>query len=198
MKHEDGFTLMEILIAVVVLGFVIAGLVQATHFGVNAWDVQNRLVDRAQAMERAETVLRAVIEQAVAPLAADDKPMSGQEHRLDVITRLPAQPPTDPIRRAEVVIGVDNKHRLVLRWQPKPNATPLKPVQAAQEIVLAEGVDHWDLSYRQPADEGGKWMRTWDDSELPALVTMHIVLQNESRHWPVIQAATMLDTNGSF
>jgi general secretion pathway protein J len=196
--RDDGFTLLEILVAVVVFGFVVAGLVQATHFGITAWDVQTRMVDRAQDLERVDRVLRLIVEQASPPLAADDKPFNGQEHRLDLITRLPLQPQTDPIRRAEVVVGVDDNHRLILRWQQKPNATPLKPVQAAQEIVLADGVDHFDLTYRQAASDGGKWMRTWDDPSLPALVRMQIVMLNQSHKWPVIQAATMLDTNGSF
>jgi prepilin-type N-terminal cleavage/methylation domain-containing protein len=94
--RDDGFTLLEILVAVVVFGFVVAGLVQATHFGITAWDVQTRMVDRAQDLERVDRVLRLIVEQASPPLAADDKPFNGQEHRLDLITRLPLQPQTDP------------------------------------------------------------------------------------------------------
>ncbi len=193
-----GFTLLEILVAVVVLGFILAGLTQATRFGINAWDVQTRLTDNAAQMERLDRILRLVIEQAAPPLAADDKPFTGQEHRLVLVTRLPDQPPTQPIRRAQVAIGVDDQHRLLLRWVPHPNAVAIKPVPPAQQIVLAEGVDHLDVSYRQAVADGGKWKTTWDDTPLPALVTMHIVPQSEHRHIPLIQAATMLDTNGSF
>jgi general secretion pathway protein J len=198
LSQDHGFTLIEILVAVVVFGFVVAGLVQATHFGITAWDVQTRMVERADELERVDHVLRALVEQASPPLAADDKPFNGTEHRLDFITRLPLQPPTDPIRRAEVIVGVNEQHQLVVRWQQKPNATPLKPVPPPQEIVLAEGVDHFDLTYRQAGGDGGKWMRTWDDTSLPALVLMTIVMQNTSHKWPTIQAATMLDNNGSF
>jgi general secretion pathway protein J len=196
--RDDGFTLLEIIIAVAVFGFVMIGLLGATHFGITAWNVQNRMIDRAQDMERVDHVLRLLVEQSSPPLSADDKPFSGKEHRLDLITRLPLQPPTELIRRAEVVVGVDDKHRLLLRWQPKPNATALKPLPPPQEIVLAEGVDHFDLTYRQNAGDGGKWMRTWDDSNLPALVQMHVSMMNHSQKWPTVQAATMIDTNGSF
>jgi general secretion pathway protein J len=196
--RDAGFTLIEILVAVAVFGFVVAGLVQATHFGITAWDVQTRMADRANELERVDHVLRELVEQASPPLAADDKPFNGAEHRLDLITRLPLQPPTDPIRRAEVIVGVNEHHQLVVRWQVKPNATPLKQVPPPQEIVLAEGVDHFDVTYRQAAGDGGKWMRTWDDTSLPALVLMNIVMMKQGQKWPVIQAATMLDTNGSF
>ena len=195
---DSGFTLLEILIAVVVLGFVMAGLVQATRFGIGAWSLQTRLVDRATEMERVDRILRLVIEQAAPPLAADDKPFAGQEHRLEFITRLPAEPPTDPVRRAQVAIGVDSRHRLLLRWQLHPNAVALKPPPPPQEIVLADNIDHFDVSYRQAVGDGGKWAKEWDDTPLPALVVMKIVPLNSHAHWPVIQAAPMLDTNGSF
>jgi hypothetical protein len=41
-------------------------------------------------------------------------------------------------------------------------------------------------------------MNTWDDTSLPALVQMTIVMVNTNHKWPTIEAATMLDTNGSF
>jgi general secretion pathway protein J len=195
---DDGFTLLEILVAVVVLGFVIAGLSQATRFGITAWNVQEKLTVRADQMERVDRVLRLVIQQATPPLAADDKPFSGQEHRMVLITRLPDQPPTDPVRRAQVAVGVDNQHRLLLRWTLHPNAVALKPVPKPEEIVLADGVDHVDLMYRQALTDGGKWARVWDDSSLPALVQIHIVFQDQAMRWPTLQVATMLDTNGSF
>ena len=67
LRDEGGFTLLEIIVAVVVLGFVLAGLVQATRFGINAWDVQTRLTDNAAEMERLDRVLRLIVEQAAAP-----------------------------------------------------------------------------------------------------------------------------------
>jgi general secretion pathway protein J len=197
-SNEDGFTLFEILIAVVVLGFVIAGLSQATRFGINAWDTQARIAERTDEMERADRVLRLVITEAAAPLAADDKPFAGQEHRMVFVTHLPSQPPTDPVSRAQVALGVDGEHRLVLRWEAHANAIAIKPPPVAPPIVLAEGVDHIDVLYCQSVDDGGKWLHVWDDSSLPALVQIHIVMQDKRRVWPAVQVATMLDNNGSF
>jgi general secretion pathway protein J len=197
-RGDAGFTLLEIIVAVVVLGFVLAGLVQGTRFGINAWDVQTRLTDNAAEMERVERVLRLIVEQATPPMAADDKPFIGQEHRMVLVTRLPDQPPTEPVRRAQIAVGVDDQHRLLLRWQPHPNAVAIKPLPPPSQIVLCEGVDHLDISYRQAVGDGGRWKSSWDDNALPALVTMHIVLQSSHREIPAIEAATMIDTNGSF
>ncbi|HTZ69799.1 MAG TPA: prepilin-type N-terminal cleavage/methylation domain-containing protein [Acetobacteraceae bacterium] len=198
MKRDAGFTLLEMIVAVAVMGFVMIGLAQATRFGMTAWDTQEKFSERVDQMERVDRVLRLLIEQAAAPLAADDKPFSGQEHRIILVTHLPDHPQTEPVRRAQVAIGVDEKNRLLLRWIPYANALRLTPTPPPQEIVLAEGVDHIDCTYRQSVDDGSKWMRVWDDSSLPALVQVHIVMQDKRKHWPTLQVATMLDDNGSF
>ena len=198
MKRDAGFTLLEIIVAVAVMGFVLAGLAQAARFGITAWGVQARIAEQAATMERVDRVLRLVVEQAAPPLAADDKPFAGLEHRMTLITRLPGQPVTDPVRRAEVVLGVDEKDRLLLRWQPHANGVAIRPLPPPEEIILLEGVDHLDLSYRQSVTDGGKWMKRWDDSSLPALVTLRIVMKDTKVTWPALQAVTMLDTNGSF
>ena len=45
---------------------------------------------------------------------------------------------------------------------------------------------------------GGKWKTIWDDATLPTVVQIQIVALSANHHFPVIQAPTMLDTNGSF
>jgi general secretion pathway protein J len=195
---ESGFTLIEVIVAMVVLGFVLAGLAQATKFGMSAWTLESRLADNASALERMDRVLRRLIEQASPPVSTDDHPFSGQEHRLSFLTLLPDEPETEPVRHAQVAIGVDDRHRLVLRWQPHANALALVPLPPMQEIVLADGIERIDLAYRQSSADGGKWSKSWSDAALPVLVQIHFVLSNGKHRWPDMEVATVLDTNGSF
>ncbi|WP_457836108.1 PulJ/GspJ family protein, partial [Staphylococcus aureus] len=61
---ERGFTLLEILVALVVLGFLLAGLAQGTRFGLQAWGMQTRNVLRQADMDGTYRVLRAMVEAA--------------------------------------------------------------------------------------------------------------------------------------
>jgi len=195
---DQGFTLIEVIVALVVLGFVLAGLGQATRFGISAWGLETKLADNAAALERMDRVLRRLIEQASPPAATDDKPLAGEEHRLTLMTLLPDQPQSQPVRHAQVVLGVDDKHRLVLRWRPHANATALTLPLPPQQVVLAEGVERMDFAYRQAAVDGGKWQKTWTESNLPAAVQIHFVLANGKHRWPDMAVPTLLDSNGSF
>ena len=195
---DQGFTLIEVIVALVVLGFVLAGLGQATRFGMSAWSLETKLADNSAGLERMDRVLRRLIEQASPPAGADEKPLAGEEHRMTFMTLLPDQPQTQPVRHAQAAIGVDDNHRLVLRWRPHANATALLPLPPTQEIVLAEGIERIDLAYRQQASDGGKWQKKWSESNLPAMVQIHFVLANGRHRWPDMAVATLLDSNGSF
>ncbi len=193
-----GFTLLEVIVAMLVFGFVMAGLYQASHFGFTAWTLEDKLAGNAAELERMDRVLRRLIEQASPPFSTDDKPFVGEEHRLTMMTLMPDQPPTQPIRHAQVALGVNDAHQLVLRWQPHPNATPLGQPPPMQQVVLADGVARIDLSYRGATGDGGKWGKAWTDGLLPTVVQIHFVLANGRHRWPDMAVPTLLDTNGSF
>ena len=195
---DHGFTLIEVIVALVVLGFVLAGLGQATRFGMSAWTLETKLADNSAGLERMDRVLRRLIEQASPPAGADEKPLAGEEHRMTLMTLLPDQPQTRPVRHAQVAIGVDDNHRLVLRWRVHANATALLPLPPTQEVVLAEGIERIDLAYRQQTADGGKWQKKWAESNLPSMVQLHFVLANGRHRWPDMAVPTMLDSNGSF
>lgn len=185
-----GFTLLELLVALVVVGFILVGLTQGMHFSLLAWGTETRLASRNTDLDTFDTMLRHVIEGADPGSDLDPAPFIGSSDRLGCITALPSAGPT-PHRRIQAILMVDGQHRLILRWRPYVHATPLKPRPAPVDTELLNDVARLRLAYWQP---GGGWVSAWQSSDLPTLVRVRVSFVNgDSRHWPDIVAAPRLN-----
>jgi general secretion pathway protein J len=194
--RDAGFTLLEILVALVVLGFLLVGLSEGVRFGLHAWDSESKLVNRRADMDGVERVLRGLIAAADPGDFNEPSPWHGKPHTLDFVSRLPMAAADLPSRQAAIGLGVDAKHRLVLRWSPHPHAERLTTPPRPQETVLLEGVEAVAFSYQRWPDQGGGWVETWDLPTLPQLVRVTISFpKDDRRHWPAIEAAPMLSRN---
>jgi general secretion pathway protein J len=193
--RQAGFTLLEVLVALVVLGFLLLGLAEGTRFGLRAWDTETALVERGADMDATERLLRRLIEAADPGDVNEPVPFHGQPRTLTFVSRLPASVAGAFVTRsAEVALGVDQKHRLVLRWSLHPHAERLTKADPPRETVLLEGVDHLAFDYQRAAAQGGGWVETWDQRPtLPMLVRVTVVFpKDDRRHWPAIEAGPML------
>ena len=187
-----GFTLLEILVALVVLGFLLAGLAQGTRFGVQAWAMQTRTLARQSDMDDTYRVLRELIQGADPGELNQNAALVGTQHTLLLQTRLPAGASFDGISEAQVSLGVEADHRFVLRAEPHPHAERLAPLPPALQSTLLDGVDHVDFSYYRSAQKPTGWTTSWQDADPPALIRLHIAFRHDKeRHWPDLIAAPL-------
>jgi general secretion pathway protein J len=186
-RHPDGFTLLEVLVALVVIGLLIVSLVQGIHFGLLAWDVEARLTGRNDGFSAVDNALRHIVERADPGEEGDAAPFIGSPSELQCITALPGAGSGSN----QVTLVVDAGHRLVLRWRPYVRAIRLKSAPPVTETKLLSGISRIELSYWQ---SGSGWVSTWRSADLPGLVRFRLVFATgEDRHWPDIIAAPMLD-----
>lgn len=191
MRRDAGFTLLEILVALVVLGFLMAGLSQGVRFGLQAWDVQTRKIAVGGDMDSVDRALRRLIEDADPGEPTQDPTFIGNPHTLSLVSRLPLAASGGPTRDVRIGIGTDGGHRLVLRAVAQPHAELLGRSPGAVQTVLLDNVDHVDFAYWKGGAKGG-WVTAWADSDLPGLVRISIAFRRgDRRHWPDLLAAPM-------
>jgi len=184
-----GFTLLEILVALVVFGLVMIGLTQGVQFGLHARAMQARTVEARSGLETTDRVLRNLVEQM--DPGSTDRPAAvvGTEHSLSFVTTLPTEesPPVD------AALLVDGAHRLLLRWTPRLHAVRYGPSPRPTDSLLVDNVDRVDFAYWElPADRAGQWVSTWHGSPLPILVRIRIVFRApDRRRWPEMIVAPM-------
>jgi general secretion pathway protein J len=192
-RPEQGFTLFELLVALVVFGLLLAALGQGTRFGLAAHALQGRQIAADQDLDGVDRTMRRLINTMDHGLTADLTPhFVANSRSMGFTGGLPAAA-WYPTRQADVVVAVDAGHRLVLRWAPHYPRL-LGPPPSPQVTPLLDGVDHIELSYWENRPPRGAWMDRWNDRTLPDLVRVRIVfLANDRRHWPDIVAATVVD-----
>lgn len=176
-----GFTLLETLVGVLILGFLLVGLAGGARFGAAAAIRQGQLRERGGDLDAVDRTLRQIV--ATADPAA---PLTGTPGTLSLVAGIPnAAGPNI------VALGLDGR-RLVLRWTPKPPGLPLVP-PVQQQAELLSGLAGITLSYYAPATEAGAaagWQAGWNRPRLPLLIRLRLAFADPAApRWPDIVMA---------
>jgi len=173
MRNDRGFSLLEVLVALTVLGFLVVGLNSAARFGVLAWHAQERDLEARGDLDPVDRILRRLVE-AMDPGTVIDPPLiQATAHTLSFTTYMPVAAGVGPTQRADVALLVDDSHRLVLRWSQHLHVDRLGVPAPIREAVLLDGVRRIDLAYW--ASNGSDWVDSWSRPVLPSLVRIHLV-----------------------
>lgn len=182
MKSRDaGYTLLEMLVALVVFGLVMAGIAQTYRFGLTAWSAGGRNAAGAESM--------AALDAALARMIADAQPgsMTGQAGGLAFTTHLPPGAGVSGLADTTIVLAPDGT--LTLRYGPHPAGIPLTPQPPPRTEPLASGVSGFSASYFVPQRNGPPvWSSSWSGNSLPLLVRLHLQFAG-GQDWPDLVTA---------
>jgi general secretion pathway protein J len=185
MKSNAGFTLLELLVALVVLGLVMVGLVQGVRFGIAGWESQARQIDATAELDGVDRVLRELFHGIAVSGAVS---FEGGPDRVSFTGLLPGAVPA-PFRLADMTLLVTPDHRLVLRWQPHRHAHDLTAPPTI-ETELARRIGGVAFSYWPASARIGDGWQSNLSGMVPSLIRIRIIaLSGDRRHWPDLIAA---------
>jgi general secretion pathway protein J len=186
-----GFSLLEMIIALSVLGMILVMLSQSLRIGLQTWRIEERRFDASSDIAVVDRTLRTLIGRAD-PGGMSEQPAGfvGTPTSLSFRTTLPAGNGASADREAVVMLLVDPMHRLQLRWLPRYRnwiATPPPP----EQVDLLDAIQRIEIRY---AGEDGQWHADWSERHLPRLVRIRLFfLRPSGLRWPDIVAAPMRD-----
>jgi general secretion pathway protein J len=171
---EAGFTLMEMLVSLVVLGLLLAGLAQAIHFGLGTYAREAAILARTGRTAAIDRALRRLIEQA--------RQTAGTAHRLSLITSLP-DAAAGAGHLIDAALYVDARHQLVLAWTPQRAGIPLRAAPKPRIEILRRGVARITLAYWWPKSAFGApvWQASSPAGGLPRLIRLQIMPRQKGR-----------------
>lgn len=184
--RQAGFTLLELLVAIFVLGFVILLSSQGLQFGLHA----SRVVagEHKEDLLAVDQALRRMIVLADPGVYPEPATLRGAAGALSLTTELPSGGPGPPLRADAVLSASDG--RLVLRWRPHRHAEWFGAGPAWTTAIVSEGVERVEFAYA--ASGSAEWSATWTGERLPSLVRIGIVFAGRSgKRWPPIIVAPL-------
>jgi len=191
---QSGFTLLEILVALAVLGFLVLGLAQGVRTGLTLWAAQTRRVSETAELDAVARVLRTLLSEIPAPPSAgatSPTEIKGLPDSLEFVGDLPTG--LGDTRRANIAIEL-RRGRLVLSWTPRRHEISSAPPAPPIETELLGGVDRLELAYWGAPETGQPtgWQAHWDGPEFPALIRLRLAFaKGDRRRWPDLLASPL-------
>jgi general secretion pathway protein J len=201
---QSGFTLLELLISMALLGFILVLLFGGLRLGVRSWDAVQQQVDNLNTVRSVESFLRR--EMALAypyrwkSVSGQRIAFLGERNKIRFVVQLPSRVGVGGLYIVSLELEQSDRGKRML-WKHLP-LSPLmqdfSELDQAAEMVLVgselSAVDEVWLSYfgQEGEDTAPRWVDRWDSlARLPALIKIQVRFANGTE-WPDFVVAPML------
>ena len=202
---SPGFTLLETLVALVVLGFLMVGLTQGMRTSLSLWDAQARRTGQTAELDATARILRellsgltpqssvgSLLPSAAMAANASGPVFKGTADSVSFVGDLPIGAGTP--QRADITLQL-LEGRFVLSWTPHRHELSTAPSPPPAEVELVGGVDRIELAYwgSPSSAEQASWQAQWDGPAIPQLIRLRLVFsKGDQRRFPDLIAAPQL------
>lgn len=203
--RQAGFTLLEVLIATVLLSIMMALLLGGMRIGADSWEQGERVSERGTRLLVTENFLRAhltnlkpLFEQQTKNGAFAGMPklvFKGQEDLLEYAGILPPQ-----VKGGLYIFTLHHEtegERSDLKLSLRPFSSDMEgqDAEVIEDVLVLEELESLKITYlkRTPGSDQVQWMEDWTDNVLPSLIRLDIRLRGEPP-WPSIYVAPKAET----
>ncbi len=202
--NQSGFTLLEVIIATVLLAVMMTLLLGGMRVGADSWAQGERVADRTSRLLVVDNFFRSHLSD-VKPLFESPTQMGqvgappklvfrGGANWLEFAGTLPPQV-RGGIYKFQLHL-VEEGDRNDLKLAMRPFSTGEKGVSdPIEDVLVLENVQRLRFSYYKKVNTRGesKWMDEWKENFLPSLIRVEISLRGEPK-WPPIIIAPRAET----
>ena len=202
MRRAQGFTLLELLIGMTLVGFILTLLFAGLNLGTRSWEAGERRMVTSSRQAVVVDFIRRALEQTY-PLRwrvdnEDQLAFAGEAESLRFVGTVAMHDGASGNHLIALDLADGETGRdLVMRWQlPDPRAPGFEPLEQAQPKVLVKAIKGMTLAYfgSQANAEEPTWHDQWLHQKAPPeLIRLQLIMEN-GETWPSIVAAPRIRT----
>jgi general secretion pathway protein J len=206
-SNAEGFTLLELLVAMSLLTIIVVMILGGLRFGRRAWDVADR-VDQTASTSAAQLLLRDLLSRAEPLGIPDDQgrlqlAFQGTQDHLVLVVNLEGHTTTGGMHEIDIGYRPNTEASQTGQGAVRVALRPFRPaVQATQSASatenreLVEKATGLQFRYfgRPNADDKPDWHKDWQRAtRLPDLIGLTVLFApNDSRAWQEVLVAPMM------
>lgn len=206
-KHRiTGFTLLELLIAMSLLGFILALLFGGMRLGARSWDAGEIRAENSTHLSLLQGFLRRELSQ-ITPFHWKKKAdmnlaFIGQPDNVKLVAPIAVRLGAGGLFLIGLELVQDNDvSQLVMRRAiPDADSVDFTALEKAEKIVLADHVEELSFAYfgADTKDAEPQWRDQWGDRDtqqrLPYLIRVRVKFSN-GRVWPDLVVAPLIGSD---
>jgi general secretion pathway protein J len=202
MKRQAGFSLLEVLAALVLLALVLLGVYAGLQTVTRATHAGTTLSQRLDEIRAAQGFLRQTLTRTLAyPWAPGKRTQgpptvfSGTENQMSFIAPAPGYLEAMGVQLQQLrLVGAEGHYRLEVVFSPLASRHP-SPVVPEEPEVLVSGIREGHFYYNGTDEQGipSGWQPHWDyPNRLPDMVGIALDLEG-GQPWPVVEVPLRMD-----
>lgn len=201
-RKISGFTLLELLIAMTLLGFILALLFGGLRLGSRSWDAGDARAEKTTHLTLVQEFLRRELSQ-VTPyfwkkVANPDLAFVGESNSLMMVG--PVAVHLGPGGLFLLGLSLDDDKLVMRQAAPDSDSTDFSALDESEKIVLADHVEGLDFAYygAETKDAEPQWTDNWKSQDtpqrLPYLIRVRVTF-NDGQVWPDLVVSPLIGPN---
>lgn len=193
-KHQHGFTLVELIIALLLLSMVMTLCASGFRFGTRVWDAVNTQAENIDKIQAVQGFVRRSLSSALVHdlFIQDDEEgdleqmFIGDPDRIKYVSYSPRYGVDDFLYQYELYLNHES-NQLVLQYRPYNKF--IKDSKTESVFTLVEGVREIQIEYfsgfEEEIETDSSWSNYWArEFSLPLLVRVTLEMEDGSKFWP--------------
>jgi len=205
-QKQTGFTLLEVIIATVLLAVMMTLLLGGMRVGADSWEQGERLADQTSRLLVVDNFFRShlsdvkpLFESPTDPSLAGTPPQllfRGDQTQMDYAGTLPPHVKGGIYKFRLHLVREGGRNDLKLAMRAFSTGEKGIGTEAPiEDVLVLENVESLKFSFYKKSTTGGdsRWVQEWKENFLPSLIRIDIALRGEP-DWPTIIVAPRAET----